>query len=62
METIRFLDKDGTFYIEQPENYNNLYFPSASEKGIKSSLSPNPATRFPNTSGFQNLPFTATST
>lgn len=41
METIRFLDKDGTFYIEQPENYNNLYFPSASEKGIKSSLSPN---------------------
>ena len=41
METIRFLDKDGIFYIEQPENYNNLYFPSASEKGIKSSLSPN---------------------
>ena len=41
METIRFLDKDGSFYIEQPENYNNLYFPSAREKGIKSSLSPN---------------------
>lgn len=41
MESIRFLDKDGTFYIEQPENYNNLYFPAASEKGIKSSLSPN---------------------
>lgn len=41
MEAIRFLDNDGTFSIEQPENYNNLYFPSASEKGIKSSLSPN---------------------
>lgn len=35
METIRFLDKDGIFYIEQPENYNNLYFPSASEKELK---------------------------
>lgn len=41
METIRFLDNDGTFSIEQPENYSDLYFPVAGEKGIKSSLSPN---------------------
>ena len=41
MEAIRFLDKDGTFSIEQPENYNNLYFPIAGENGIKSALSPN---------------------
>ena len=41
METIHFLDNDGTFYIEQPENYSNLYFPAANENGIKSSLSPN---------------------
>lgn len=41
MDTIRFLDKDGTFSMEQPENYSNLYFPVAGENGIKSSLSPN---------------------
>ena len=40
METIRFLDKDGTFSIDQPENYSGLYFPVAGENGIKSSLSP----------------------
>lgn len=41
METIRFLDRDGTFAIEQPENYSALYFPIAGEQGIKSSLTPN---------------------
>ena len=41
METIRFLDGNGTFSLEQPENYSALYFPVAGEKGIKSSLSPN---------------------
>lgn len=41
METIRFLDNDGTFSIEQPENYNYLYFPIAGEKGLKSSITPN---------------------
>ncbi|MBP3489974.1 MAG: cellobiose phosphorylase [Roseburia sp.] len=41
METIRFLDEDGTFTIEQPENYSGLYFPVAGEQGIKSALSPN---------------------
>lgn len=41
METIQFLDNDGTFSIEQPENYSYLYFPIAGESGIKSALSPN---------------------
>lgn len=41
METIRFTDNNGTFSIEQPENYSYLYFPIAGENGIKSSLSPN---------------------
>ena len=41
MNTIQFLDQDGTFSIKQPENYSYLYFPVAGEKGIKSSLTPN---------------------
>ena len=41
METIRFTDMDGTFSIEQPENYSYLYFPIAGEKGLKSSVTPN---------------------
>lgn len=41
MDTVRFLDNDGTFAIEQPENYSSLYFPIAGEKGMKSALSPN---------------------
>lgn len=41
METIQFLDKDGIFSVEQPENYSNLYFPVAGENGVKGSLSPN---------------------
>lgn len=41
MATIQFLDKDGTFSIEQPENYSGLYFPAAGENGIKSAISPN---------------------
>lgn len=40
METIHFLDNDGTFSIEQPENYSYLYFPIAGEKGLKSSITP----------------------
>lgn len=38
---IRFLGRDGTFSLEQPENYSYLYFPVAGEKGIKSSVTPN---------------------
>lgn len=41
METISFLNEDGTFVIEQPENYSGLYFPAAGENGLKSCLSPN---------------------
>lgn len=40
METIQFLDNDGTFSVKQPENHSYLYFPIAGEKGIKSSLTP----------------------
>lgn len=41
METIRFLNEDGDFSLEQPENYSYLYFPIAGENGIKSSITPN---------------------
>ncbi|MDE7478669.1 MAG: cellobiose phosphorylase [Lachnospiraceae bacterium] len=41
MEEIRFLDNDGTFCIDLPENYSYLYFPIAGEKGLKSSVTPN---------------------
>lgn len=41
MEKIQFTGSDGTFSMEQPENYSYLYFPIAGEKGIKSSVTPN---------------------
>lgn len=41
MEKIKFLGTDGTFSLEQPENYSYLYFPIAGEKGIKSCVTPN---------------------
>lgn len=41
MEMLHFIDANGTFSIENPENYNALYFPIASEKGLKSSVTPN---------------------
>ncbi|MDE6620297.1 MAG: cellobiose phosphorylase [Lachnospiraceae bacterium] len=41
MEAIRFLDSNGTFSLEQPENYSYLYFPISGEKGLKSSFTPN---------------------
>ena len=41
MGKIQFSGVDGTFVMEQPENYSNLYFPIAGEKGIKSSVTPN---------------------
>ncbi len=40
MGAIQFLGNDGTFSLEQPENYSYLYFPVAGEKGVKSALSP----------------------
>lgn len=41
MGEIRFWDKDGTFLLDQPENYSYLYFPIAGEQGLKSSITPN---------------------
>ena len=38
---IEFLDRFGTFRIGCPEDTSYLYFPIASEKGLKSSLTPN---------------------
>lgn len=40
MEGYRFIDKKGTFRLEQPQDYSYLYFPIAGEKGLKSSLTP----------------------
>jgi len=37
---INFLDNKGTFSLENPENYSYLYFPIASEKGLKSVVTP----------------------
>ena len=41
MQSIHYIDQDGTFSIEQPENYSYLYFPIAGEGGLKSSVTPN---------------------
>ncbi len=35
MTKIKFIDKNGTFRLKNPENYNGLYLPIAGEKGIK---------------------------
>ncbi|MBU5477993.1 cellobiose phosphorylase [Eubacterium sp. MSJ-13] len=40
MEKIKFIDNNGTFVIENPENYSGLYLPLAGEKGLKSSITP----------------------
>lgn len=40
MEKIRFLDEQGTFSLERPEEYSELYFPIANEQGIKGALTP----------------------
>ena len=41
MGKLRFLDEQGTFTLDYPENYSYLYFPVANEQGIKSALTPN---------------------
>lgn len=40
MEAIHFLDKDGTFTIENAENYSYLYLPVANESGLKGAVTP----------------------
>lgn len=37
----QFIDKDGSFSIQNPENVSALYFPLASETGLKSAVTPN---------------------
>ena len=32
MGNVSFVDNDGTFFMENPENYSYLYFPVAGEK------------------------------
>lgn len=41
MENYRFLDENGAFVINSPENVSYLYFPLASETGLKSAITPN---------------------
>lgn len=41
MKPITFIDEHGSFTMKQPENTNYLYFPLASEQGLKSCVTPN---------------------
>lgn len=41
MSKIQFLDEKGTFRLENPDHYTGLYFPIASEQGLKSAVTPN---------------------
>lgn len=37
---MKFIDEHGSFQVKQPENTSYLYFPLASETGLKSSVTP----------------------
>ncbi len=41
LKHLNFIDEHGSFRMEQPENTSYLYFPLASEAGLKSSVTPN---------------------
>lgn len=41
MKNLNFIDEHGSFSVERPENVSYLYFPLASETGLKSSVTPN---------------------
>ena len=41
MKPITFIDEHGSFSMKQPENTSYLYFPLASETGLKSCVTPN---------------------
>ncbi len=41
MNHLKFIDEHGSFLIRQPENTSYLYFPLASETGLKSAVTPN---------------------
>ena len=40
VKSYEFLDKKGTFRLEQPENVSYLYFPIAGEQGLKGAVTP----------------------
>lgn len=40
MKQLQFIDEYGSFYLEHPENISYLYYPLASETGLKSCVSP----------------------
>ncbi len=40
MKHTQFTDNNGSFFVEHPENTSYLYFPLASEKGLKSCVTP----------------------
>lgn len=40
MATFRFLDKNGSFSMEQPQESTYLYFPLAGEAGLKNAITP----------------------
>ena len=41
MNHLHFVDKHGSFTMDKPENVSYLYFPLASETGLKSAFTPN---------------------
>ncbi len=41
MNCLKFIDEHGSFLLKQPENTSYLYFPLASETGLKSAVTPN---------------------
>lgn len=41
LKPLYFIDDKGTFTVQQPENISYLYFPLASEAGLKSAVTPN---------------------
>ena len=41
MKHLKFIDEHGSFLLKQPENTSYLYFPLASETGLKSAVTPN---------------------
>ena len=41
MDAIRFLNQDGVFSLENPENYSGLYLPIAGNTGLKGAVTPN---------------------
>lgn len=41
LKHLKFVDRHGSFTMENPENISYLYFPLASEAGLKSAVTPN---------------------